>query len=126
MDKLIDICLTIKGPQGCGKTTFMDAIVPIIAAAAETHFAGSESSLLVKGVETNTKNTREEIRKELEVLRGAESTRLEAQRRMMTLLKSLIVGPEYVDLLKKAENDYLSAAWRLDESMEKTIALVGV
>lgn len=44
---MIDIKLKVEGPQGCGKSSFIEKILPAIAAAAEAHFVGMESDILV-------------------------------------------------------------------------------
>lgn len=87
--KLIDINLTVKGPQGCGKTTFIEKILPRIAEEAEAHFDGHSTDLMVTATEEQTPLVPVNLVDSLDALRFSIDTQQTSQKRMNELLKEL-------------------------------------
>lgn len=99
MTGTLDINLSISGPQGIGKTRFMQRMLPILQESAEDFFEGCGCDLLVTGTESNVQNPEAALRMNIKHLRAHNAICEEAQEKMANLLAQLGGNPEDIEKL---------------------------
>lgn len=113
--KLIDINLTVKGPQGCGKMRFIEHMLPIIAEDAEQHFEGMSHDLMVTATEEQVPVVDATHEDRISALRFAEAMRLGAQKKMNELLKELGVDSNLIEEMEKLSEACATSTKRMIE-----------
>ena len=105
------VTLKVSGPQGCGKTTFIRTVTPLLEMAAKMSFRFTEGNVQINTHETNIDGAFEkqgvdeaEIRTTLDGMEKAEAERYAACKRMNQLLRELGVCPKEVAEME-AENN---------------------
>lgn len=115
MTGILDINLSIKGPQGVGKSRFMQRMLPILQESAEDFFEGCGCDLLVTGTESNVQDPKASLRWNMEQLRVHRAIRDEAQRNLIALLPEIGGTEEDVKLLERLREEQAAHEAKLDE-----------
>ena len=105
------VTLNVSGPQGCGKTTFIRTVLPLIEMAAKMTFRFTDGKIQINTNETNIDGAfakpsvdEAEMRAALAGMEKAEAERYAACKRMNQLLRELGVCPKEIAEME-AENE---------------------
>ena len=108
------IDLKVSGPQGCGKSTFIRIVQPLLDMAAKMALTSHDGNVQINVSETNIDPEekwpgvdKEEIRKAVDGMEKAEGERYAANKRMNELLRKLSICPKEIaelEAMNDAEN----------------------